>query len=56
MKGSVCCFALYYEQTADGSMPGSALSMNAKIAAHKEIVQDKATFTLRVEVHENVLL
>lgn len=51
MKGLLCCLALHCEQPADGVVPGSGLSMNAKIIAHKEVLQDEATVLLRVEPH-----
>lgn len=49
VKGLLCCFALYCEQPADGVVPGSGLSMNAKIIDHKEVLQDEAALLLRVE-------
>lgn len=51
MKGLLCCLALCCEQTADGVVPGSGLSMNAKIIAHKEVLQAEAMLLLRVEQH-----
>lgn len=51
VKGLQCCLALCCEQTADGVVPGSGLSMNAKIIAHKEVLQAVAMLLLRVEPH-----
>lgn len=42
MKGLLCSLALYCEQPADGVVPGSGWLMNAKIIAHKEVLQDEA--------------
>lgn len=44
-KGLLCCLALYCEAPADGVVPGSGLSMNAKIIAHKGVPQAEAKRT-----------
>lgn len=51
MKGSLYRLDHYSEQPAVGVVPGSELSMNAEITAHKEVLPGEALLLKRVRPH-----